>query len=140
MATTRAINVKIATVKVIAALEEKLKTMKADKANEAKARKAYETAREKYRKDLITLASKSKVEIVEASRHTYRDRGGNAYVTLGVMVPIDLLPEEPKDIHSFPDYQYNEIVSEIENAIRLLKMTDQETVSTSTYNSVAKYL
>ena len=140
MATTRAINVKIATVKVIAALEEKLKGMKADKANEAKARKAYETAREKYRKDLIAVATKSKAEVIEAGRSTYRDRGNKAYVTLSVLIPIEDLPEEPKEVNLFPDYQYNEIVSEIENAIRLLKMTDQETVSTSTYNSVAKYL
>lgn len=140
MATTRAINVKIATVKVIAALEEKLKTMKADKANEVKIRKAYDTAREKYRKDLLALASKSKSEVVDANRSSYRDRNGKAYVTFGVYVPTEDLPEEPKEINTFPDYQYNEIVSEIENAIRLLKMTDQETVSTSTYNSVAKYL
>lgn len=140
MTTTRAINVKIATVKVIAALEDKLKVLKADKANETKARKVYETAREKYRKDLLALATKAKSEVVDASRSTYRDRNGKAYVTFGVYVPVEDLPEEPKEVNAFSDYQYNEIVGEIENAIRLLKMTDQETVSTSTYNSVAKYL
>jgi hypothetical protein len=29
---------------------------------------------------------------------------------------------------------------EMENAIRILKMTDEETVSTSTYNAIARYL
>jgi hypothetical protein len=29
---------------------------------------------------------------------------------------------------------------EIENAIRILKMTDEEVVSTSTYNAIARYL
>ena len=33
-----------------------------------------------------------------------------------------------------------EMVDEIENAIRILKMTDEETVSTSTYNAIARYL
>jgi len=51
------------------------------------------------------------------------------------------LPTEPqKDFESFHDWQYKEMVEEIENAIRILKMTDEEVVSTSTYNSIAKYL
>jgi hypothetical protein len=37
-------------------------------------------------------------------------------------------------------WQYKEMVDEIENAIRILKMTDEETVNTSTYNAVARYL
>jgi hypothetical protein len=32
------------------------------------------------------------------------------------------------------------MVEEIENAIRILKMTDEEVVSTSTYNAIARYL
>ena len=31
-----------------------------------------------------------------------------------------------------------EMIEEIENAIRILKLTDDEVVSTSTYNSIAK--
>ena len=38
------------------------------------------------------------------------------------------------------DWQYREAIEEIENAIRILKMTDEETVSTSTYNTIARYL
>ena len=34
----------------------------------------------------------------------------------------------------------NSLMKEITNAIRLLKMTDEETVSTSTYNAIAQYL
>jgi hypothetical protein len=29
---------------------------------------------------------------------------------------------------------------ELENAIRILKMTDEEVVNTSTYNAIARYL
>jgi hypothetical protein len=35
---------------------------------------------------------------------------------------------------------YKDTVDEIENAIRILKLTDEEVVSTSTYNSIARYL
>jgi hypothetical protein len=38
------------------------------------------------------------------------------------------------------EWQYKEQKEEIENAIRILKMTDEETVNTSTYNAVARYL
>jgi hypothetical protein len=44
-------------------------------------------------------------------------------------------PEAP----DFPHRVENEI-SEIKNAIAVLKLTDDETVSTSTYNNVARYL
>jgi len=51
------------------------------------------------------------------------------------------IPEMPeKDFETLHDWQYKEIVEEIENAIRILKMTDEEVVSTSTYNSIARYL
>jgi hypothetical protein len=51
------------------------------------------------------------------------------------------LPAEPKkDFESFNDWQYREMIEEIENAIRILKMTDEEVVSTSTYNAIARYL
>ena len=48
--------------------------------------------------------------------------------------------EPEKDFESFHDWQYKEMVEEIENAIRILKMTDEEVVSTSTYNAIARYL
>ena len=51
------------------------------------------------------------------------------------------LPDEPtKDYVQMNDWTYREQKEEIENAIRILKMTDEEVVSTSTYNAVARYL
>jgi hypothetical protein len=38
------------------------------------------------------------------------------------------------------EYEYRSQKEEIENAIRILKMTDEEVVNTSTYNAVARYL
>jgi hypothetical protein len=37
-------------------------------------------------------------------------------------------------------HAYREMKEEISNAIRILQLTDEEVVSTSTYNSIAKYL
>jgi hypothetical protein len=38
------------------------------------------------------------------------------------------------------EYEYRNQKEEIANAIRILKMTDEEVVNTSTYNAVARYL
>ena len=45
-----------------------------------------------------------------------------------------------QDFVTMVEWQYNSKVDEIENAIRILKMTDDEVVSTSTYNAIAQYL
>jgi len=51
------------------------------------------------------------------------------------------LPVEPeKDFEVIHSSTYRESKKEMTNAIRLLKMTDEETVNTSTYNAVAQYL
>jgi hypothetical protein len=51
------------------------------------------------------------------------------------------MPKEPeKDFVTMHKHSYLEQKQEIENAIRILKMTDEETVNTSTYNAVAQYL
>ncbi len=51
------------------------------------------------------------------------------------------IPAEPvKDFDTYHEWQYKEMIEEIENAIRILKMTDEEVVSTSTYNAIARYL
>jgi hypothetical protein len=50
-------------------------------------------------------------------------------------------PTEPeKDFEVIHSSTYRESKKELENAIRILKMTDEETVNTSTYNAVAEYL
>jgi len=51
------------------------------------------------------------------------------------------LPKEPvRDFEQLHQHSYNEQKEEMSNAIRILKMTDEEVVNTSTYNAVARYL
>ena len=66
---------------------------------------------------------------------------GEIHVSFNLPAGSVELPAEPKkDFQTFHDWQYSEMVDEIENAIRILKMTDEEVVSTSTYNAIARYL
>ena len=66
---------------------------------------------------------------------------GDVNVDVNIPGSVLKLPAEPiRDFDIIPDWQYKDMVDEIENAIRILKMTDEDVVSTSTYNSIAKYL
>ena len=135
----KSINVKIATTKVITALETKLAQLKKDKANQKVNEEKYSKAHEKWRKDVakLALSAINKAEDLSANLRY------NGSVNVDFNLPkgaIDLPAEPEKDFETFHDWQYKEMVEEIENAIRILKMTDEETVSTSTYNSIARYL
>ena len=139
MSRGKAINVKIATTKVIKALETKLAQLQKDKANQKVNEERYSKAQEKWSKEIAKLAL-AKIAKAENVRANVRYNGM-------VNVDFDLpagsieLPDEPKkDFDTYHDWQYKEIVEEIENAIRILTMTDEEVVSTSTYNAIARYL
>ena len=140
MARGKAISVKIATPKVIKALETALAKLEADytsqEANEAKYRKDYE----KWQKELTEYAI-ANIKKAENFRTNYRSWNNQLNIDFDLTVPKEGLPSEPeKDFVTMHQHTYREEKAEIENAIRILKMTDEEVVNTSTYNAVARYL
>jgi hypothetical protein len=140
MARGKAISVKIATPKVIKALETKLAEVNSNyasqEANEAKYAKQYE----KYKKELTDYAI-ANIKKAENFRTNYRSWNNQLNIDFDLTVKEADLPKEPeKDFEVMSQWQYKEMIDEIENAIRILKMTDEETVNTSTYNAVARYL
>ena len=140
MARGKAISVKIATPKVIKALETKLAEVNANyanqEANEAKYKKQYE----KYQKELTAYAV-ANIKKAENFRTNFRSWNNQLNIDFDLTVSEADLPKEPtKDFEVLSQWQYKEMIDEIENAIRILKMTDEETVNTSTYNAVARYL
>jgi hypothetical protein len=136
----RTLNVKIPTAKVIKALESKLAQIKVDYAkqdeNEAKFQKQVET----WKKQVMKFAI-ANISDAENLRTNYRAWSGNLNVDFDLKVDEKDFPAEPsREFESMHQTTYNDMKEEIENAIRILKMTDEETVSTSTYNSIARYL
>ena len=136
----KAISVKIATTKVIKALEGALAKLEADytsqEANEAKYQKQYE----KYRKELVAYATKN-IAKAENFRTSYRSWNNTLNIDFDLTVSESEMPKEPtKDYEVIHQHTYREQKEEIQNAIRILKMTDEEVVNTSTYNAVARYL
>jgi hypothetical protein len=140
MARGKAIQVKIATTKVIKALETRLAKLEADYTkqdeNEAKFQKKVDAWKKEIGKWAISQFSKA-----ENLRTNYRSWNNCLNVDFDLTVKEGDFPAEPvKDFEQIHQHTYREMKEEMENAIRILKMTDEETVSTSTYNAIARYL
>jgi len=140
MARGKAISVKIPTQRVITALETALAKLEKDYAtqgeNEAKHLKAYEAWKKQIGEWAIANFSKA-----ENLRTNYRSWNKNLNVDFDITVSEGQFPAEPeKDFEVIHTHTYKEMKEEMENAIRILKMTDEEVVNTSTYNAVARYL
>ena len=141
MSRGKAISVKIPTQRVIAGLETALTKLEADyksqEANELKYEKAMEKWRTELRKFAIANISKA-----ENFRTNYRAYNNKLNIDYDIIVNKESdLPVEPEREHEvIRQHDYREQKEEITNAIRILKMTDEEVVNTSTYNAVARYL
>jgi len=136
----KAINVKIATSKVITALENRLAELEANYKKQDENEAKYQTTIEAWKKDLFAyaIANISKAQNVRTS---YRNWTKSLNIDFDLTVSENEFPAEPeKDFEQLHQHTYREMKDEMENAIRILKMTDEETVSTSTYNAIARYL
>ena len=140
MARGKAISVKIATPKIIKALEASLAKLETDfasqEANEAKYNKAMEAWRKEIGKWAIDHFSKA-----ENLRTSYRSWNNCLNVDFDIITKEGNFPAEPERSYTtLHKHEYENQKEEISNAIRILKMTDEEVVNTSTYNAVARYL
>ena len=136
----KAINVKIATAKVIKALETKLEKIKSDYAKQDENEAKYKKAQEKWQKEVGKWAV-GQITKAQNLRTNYRSWTKTLNVDFDLACEEADFPKEPEqNYEQMHRHTYNEMVEEIENAIRILKMTDEEVVSTSTYNAIARYL
>ena len=134
------IQVKVSTSKVIKALEDSLSKLEANysqqEINEAK----YEKALEEHKKLVFAYCLKHVDKAINL-RVNHRSWQGQVNVDFDLPVQDGDLPKTPeKDYVSINEHAYKEQKEEIENAIRILKMTDDEVVNTSTFNAISRYL
>ena len=137
---SRAITVKVATPKVIKALEGRLAQLEKDytsqEANEAK----YEKARKAWQKEVSDFAV-ANIKKAENFRTNYRSWNKTLNIDYDLTVNESDLPKEPeKDFEVIHQHTYREMKEDITNALTILKMTDEETVNASTMKQIAKYL
>jgi hypothetical protein len=140
MARGKAINVKIATPKVITALTNKLAELEANYKKQDENEAKYNEALEAWKKELFAFAI-ANIDKAQNVRTNYRQWSNNLNVDFDLTVKEGEFPAEPaRDFEQIHAHTYREMKEEISNAIRILLMTDEETVSTSTYNAIARYL
>ena len=137
---SRQITVKVATSKVIKALEGTLAKLEKDytsqSANEAKYNKSVEAWRKEIGKWAIANFSKA-----ENLRTNYRSWNNTLNVDFDIITKEGSFPTEPeKDFEVIHQHTYREMKEDITNALTILKMTDEETVNASTMKQIAKYL
>jgi DNA repair exonuclease SbcCD ATPase subunit len=138
---SRAITVKVATPKVIKALEARLEKLEKDwasqEANEAK----YEKAREKWRKEIQAFAI-ANVKKATNFRTSYRHYNNTLNIDYDIVIADEKeMPVEPeREYEQLHKHEYNSMKEEITNALNILKMTDEETVNASTMRQIAQYL
>jgi hypothetical protein len=149
----KSINVKVARVKVIKALEVKVEEMKNQQMNFDLAYAKFESDYADWKSKVAQIAYSHLDSVSDKSKTiSVRNAWHNDDKTrVDVEVEIDktLLPAEPeapKNPFQTSGYGRNYIggfedrLAEIQNAIRVLSMSDEEVVSTSTYQSVSRYL
>lgn len=133
------ISVKVSTKKVIDALEKALAERKKTVADNEKARKEYEKAITEFRDSLSELfrAGKGKVTSVSKS-HAFRYNEENNKYELTIEFPASVkAPKEPENLN---DWCMKSEIEELENAVVILRMTDEEYINTNTYKGVARFI
>jgi hypothetical protein len=137
----RAINVKVPTIKIIAALEKKLKEL-------LDAKNTYHTRRAQYDKDLkiwnaqvFALVEGEPIEVSVGGHYSHRSASNQFHeVTVRYLVAkSQALPDQP-DCPSASGYQEREAINGIENALRILNLTEEEQVNASVYAAISQYL
>ena len=140
MARQKAISVKIPTQRVIEALQKSLDKLELDYTSQETNEAKYQELRKAWEKEVQDYAI-AHISKAENFRTNYRSWNNSLNIDFDLTVTDKEMPTEPeKDFDSLSVYNYREQKEEISNAIRILKMTDEEVVSTSTYQAVSRYL
>lgn len=134
--------VKIKTGVLIEALEQALAERKKRWANQEKEKTEHEKKVEAYNQAILKIVKSGKATLTSADEGwvSRGEKGSNKTFNVTVEIPKKLVPIKPEEVETYPEYKYQNETQEISSSIRVLKMTDQEYVSASTYKSVTQYL
>lgn len=135
MSRVKPINVKVPVAKVVKALESAIASREKQLTDNEKAQKEYLKARADWEKAVVEAIRAGKGKVKSVSR-----TGGWRNDSPEVSVTFDEVVKFPKEPESVAKWQIDQELEELRNAIAILKMTDEEMVSTSTYSGVARYI
>jgi hypothetical protein len=147
------VSVKIPTHKVITMLEEKIATLKADIENYPKAKEEYAQAKKNHEQNLVALtidALTNKTELIgehydNPIRVSVNNYGRNNSVSITIdqdalgFPPAPVEPKNPNDTITV-GREWVKPLEILENTLRTLRLTEQETINASTYANVMRLL
>ena len=135
---SKTINVRVTKAKLLAALKAALAKQEQEAKDYANAEKARAKATADIKKSVAALVKSGKLTPKEVSfPYSYRnDTNEFEEVTVTFSHKITL----PKKDNRFCEHSNRAAVEELSNAIRVLELSDEEYVRTSSYEAVARYL
>lgn len=141
---SKSLSVKVQVTMLISALEKSLAERKKRYETQELEEAKFEKSVQAYNASVLKLIKAGKGEIEEASRNSWhrvtKNNKGKVAFSVVVMLPAGALPNEPERPEGYSEREYKRDYEAISQAVRVLKMTDQEYVNASTYKSVAEYL
>ncbi len=141
---SKSLSVKVKTATLIKALEEALDKREKRWANQEKETARHKKEVEAYNASILKLVKAGKGTIHDISENKWATRNDKNSTTISfsaeIKLPKSVMPVEPKENDEMRESIYKMETDDISQALRILKMTDQEYVNASTYKSVAEYL
>jgi len=143
----RSVSVKLPTSVVVEMIENKLAEIAKAEADYPKLLSAYKKDIVAFTGDLLDLANKNKKNVVDYGDYEFEggniainsDWRGSVSIALGkdLVAKLGTKPEKPTDPSTWQNKDKKE---KLEKTLQLLKLTTQETITSSTYNSVLELL
>ena len=136
MSNNKPISVKVKTDKLMTALTEALTSRTEEAKAHAKAEKDQEKAIKEWETKVIDhiKSGKAKVSDISTNRNW---RSEEAKVTISLSASL-AFPQRENNLR--PLYELKTEIEELENALALLKMSDDEFINASTYKGVARLI
>jgi hypothetical protein len=122
------------------ALEARLEKTKNERQTTAEKEAQFQNDLKVWNEEIKTWAL-ARVSTAVNFRSNYRSWSNTINLDFDVPTTEGNFPVEPqRDWENRNDWQIKEEVEEINNALSILRMTDEETVNASTMKSISKYL
>jgi len=130
------LSVRIPTTKVIQSLEAALEKLNKNEKEQHRQHQEFEKGVVIAANEAMKLAvdKSQKVENIDISPRW------DGSVAISFILPKNYVKISKRPELNTPAYEYKAKREQIEQALRILKMTDDETVNTSTYNAISQYL
>ena len=143
----RSVSVKIPTAIVIEMIETKLADLDKAEKDYPKLLSAYNKEIISYTTEVLELISKNKKSVVDYNDYSFDGNNiainsewrGSLTISIGkdLVSKIGEKPKKPEDVDNWHTKQKRE---QLGKTLTLLKLTEQETITSSTYNSVLDLL